>query len=128
MTNPWRHDMFQSGTQIVSRSGGRRPHFYVYGPAHTEDDDAALDRARAQMCQDLCAWLNGGAVPTWLAGMTQSTESPVQIVDDERRSIRAVGPYIESEPGRGDWKQDDAAEWVAERRYMIVRLLAGERP
>lgn len=124
----WRNETFPSGTQIVSRWGERRPHFYVYGPVRPGEDEGTQMRSRHRMCQELAAWLNGGAVPTWLAGMARSPVSDIQIVDNELRSIHATGPYVDARTGRGDWKQDDAPEWVAERRYMIAQLLRGERP
>lgn len=119
MTNKsetWVVRAYGSGTHIVQRDGVRAPHYYVY---------AAPGLSRYETCEQLRDWLNGSADrPAWVATMLRSSETcawfPAVNEHGATLSISAVGPSVESEPGRGDWMDDPA--FVDDRARLIDRL------
>ena len=66
----WDVQCFGSGTMIVSPDD-RGPWLYVYGPRN--DDDDRCQRDRFKVCEDLCAFLNGGPRPAWLNDMRRTS-------------------------------------------------------
>lgn len=98
----WTVELFGSGTHVVTRHGAREPHFYVY---------EAPGLTRYETCRQLAAWLNEEAPrPAWADTMLRTSETcaffPALNEYGAALSISAVGPCVESEPGRGDWTDD----------------------
>lgn len=88
-----------------------------------------FEEARYAMAYSFRDWLEGGDAPVWLRGLRRDhTHGTHAISDRQGRILMVRGPWVESEPGRGDWMPDPAAEWVAEREWIVSRLLSGERP
>ncbi len=71
-TQAWRHDYFQSGTQIVTTGEVGQPWLYVFGPERGDDE------TRYQMCEELTGWLNGGTRPAWMADMKRKNEEELR--------------------------------------------------
>ena len=63
MGDQWNHQLYESGTQIVTRMRAGEPHFYVYGPTNSDENREFQDRF--QVTKDICDYLNGGKRPVW---------------------------------------------------------------
>lgn len=118
MTDRWSISSYQSGTHVVHRLGFHEPWFYVY---------EAPNRSRYETCEDLCAWLNGeGPRPSWADDLIRTSEEKAVHAGLNENGvmlpIMAVGPMLESEPGRGDWTPDPA---FADDRSRLMDRLCG---
>lgn len=118
MTDRWTIHHYGSGTHVVVREGVRAPHFYVH---------AAPGLTRMETCEQLRDWLNGDAArPEWADDLMRASERiahhPGVTEHGGLLSISAVGPSVESEPGRGDWTPDPEFE---DDRARLMDLLCG---
>jgi hypothetical protein len=118
----WAVETFPSGTHIVARRGFHRraPHYYVY---------EAPGLTRMETCEQLAAWLNGdGPRPAWADTLIRGSETAAHFPAlNEHGSpllIYATGPYVESDPGRGDWRDDKT---FRDERADLMDVLCGTR-
>ena len=126
----WECVYYQSGTMIVRDTsqptepfkygeGDTRPHFYIYGPGGTDDDDGT--RNRYKVCDDVRDYMNGGERPKWLDDLTRVSEERAEDLDGT--SITATGPMVDSDPPKCFWVQDDSDEAKNARARLMDRLL-----
>ena len=117
-TMVWRVETYQSGTMIVTRNEHKLPHFYVYGPKCSNEDE--YERTRYQYCQDLAEHMNGGKVPVWLAGMVRVSET--KCVHPNGASITITGLMIDADPPNLHWVHDDSFEAQAARARLMDQM------
>lgn len=117
----WKHEVYGSGTQIVTRNDGG-PHFYIYGPL--SDNETQDYRNRSQVCKDVCDFLNGGDRPEWLDDMHRPDEYSAKDLDGTQ--IYATGPMYDANPPKGNWRQDDSDEGKNARARLMNLLFLGK--
>lgn len=117
-TTIWHHQAFPSGTQIVTSMQAGEPHYYVYGPAGGNEAD---DGNRYKMCEEFCAYMNGGPRPVWMDDMYRANDETIRGLDQS--SIFACGPMIDKDPPNLWWVHDDSPAAKAKRKALIDRLV-----
>jgi hypothetical protein len=119
----WGQQFFQSGTTIVAlRSAVRKPHLYVHADSSSDED--RYQRDRYVMCYELAAYMNGvGKRPAWLDDMKRVSEATA--VSLTGASVRATGPFIDIDPPRLNWREDDSDEAKNDRARLMDALFIG---
>lgn len=118
MSERWRIQHYQSGTHIVTRASGRRPHYYIYAPDGIE---------RWTVCEQLRDWLNGeGERPAWLDDMERVSDE--QAEHPNGRPIYTTGPYVDRNPPACDWTDCMDSASVAERKHLMDVLVPWPTP
>lgn len=115
----WHVRSYHSGTMNVEiKSLLRKPWLYVFAD-HAADEDRQ-QRERYQMCEQLAAFLNGGARPAWLADMIRT--SGTVAVSLAGASISAIGPVIDRDPPNLDWVDDESDDAKDDRARLMDAL------
>lgn len=120
----WTHELYQSGTQVVKRSGSFAGAHYHIGHLATDTEG---DAGRHDVGGELCVWLNGGKEPWWLDMLKRTTPDTVRT--PHGCDIRATGPMVDTAtpPSWGCWKEDDSSEAQIERGLMADALMKRDR-
>lgn len=114
MSEEWKARYYGSGTSVVTMDMPSRPLFYVFGPRW----GIQREWARQDMCEELCAFLNGGDKPAWLYSMIRTSANEVEGLDGS--SVSACGPIrLISEK----WEDISDAPALTARRELIDRLV-----
>jgi len=120
----WEWHSYTSGTQVIVPipQSWDLPYLYVYGPPGKDEGDTY--RMRSMTCQELCMWLNGGAMPAWFNDLQRVSETQLDGLDGT--TITAVGLFIDANPPACQWAQDDS--WHAHNlRAKLIDYLMAKR-
>jgi len=119
----WKTRCFQSGTTIVTNDEPG-PHFYVYGPQDSNEDDQQANRHK--VCEEIRDYMNGGKRPKWLDDMDRRREDSAEGLDGT--SIHAVGPIVDRDPPNRIWGEDASIDAKNNRARLMDRLFRAETP
>lgn len=123
MSEQWKKESYQSGTQVVIRNRIVEPWYHI---GHLAADTEA-DGGRYDVSGELEAWLNFGPEPWWME-LLQRLDA-----DNARTphgcTITATGPmYDDAEPPQwGLWKTDDSSDARIARGLFIDALIKRDR-
>lgn len=120
MNQTWKHHLYGSGTQTVSREPFQKgqPHYHI-GHAAADNEGNHL---RHEIAGELEAWLNGGPEPWWLDLLNRESADTVRTPHGSQ--IRATGPMIDraTPPSWGEWREDDSEDGQISRGLLIDAL------
>jgi hypothetical protein len=103
----WHSSYYQSGTvNVESRDPNERRWLWIGYPRTTGQHEGDVYLERQKVAGQLAGWLNDGTRPDWLDDVELVSDSKVCRKSDGLE-IRACGPVYESEPGSGDWHEED---------------------
>lgn len=115
----WQPQFYGSGTTIVVlREYQRKPHLYIYADVGLDED--RTQRERYVMCEQLAAYMNGGAKPVWLDDFMRTGETAAYSLAGGK--IFATGPMIDRDPPKLLWVQDDSDEAQNDRARLMDAL------
>lgn len=125
----WKVVCYESGTMNVVDTLGPKvpfaygmsrttPWLYIFGPGGSNQSES--DSNRYKVCEDIAAFLNGGARPAWLDDMERINED--HAIGLDRTSITATGPCIDRDPPKCWWVDDKSPEACNARARLMDRL------
>lgn len=117
----WGVQSYMSGTVNVQSLDPEERRWFWIGYPKIDADTDEKDRVRVRVGADLARWLNDGTKPGWFDQIELVSPTKVRRKSDDLE-ICACGPVYESEPGRGDWRQDNTEEFLRNELIYVTFL------
>lgn len=124
MSANWRTQVFQSGTQVVTRLDPSVPHYYIRQLAADNEGE----HGRYEVSKELETWLNGGDEPWWMEFVNRTGADTALL--PHGCTIRATGPMIDTAtpPSWGIWREDDSENAQIDRGLLIDAICNRKPP